>query len=85
MVACGGSASLETGDDAADIVGDAGASQPDDVGSVEDLAAANMALLEASDDARAQQVLDVFDGSISSLRDAVDGDRPVLIWFWAPH
>ena len=31
------------------------------------------------------EVLSVDDGSVSSLRDAVTGDRPVLLWFWAPH
>lgn len=31
------------------------------------------------------EVLDVSDGSKSTLRTAVDGDRPVLLWFYAPH
>ncbi|NCG25795.1 MAG: hypothetical protein GWP47_16890 [Actinobacteria bacterium] len=37
------------------------------------------------DDVRDIEVLSVDDGSVSSLRDAVTGDRPVLLWFWAPH
>lgn len=50
-----------------------------------DAAESNLALLEPADDARDHEVLDVRDGSIATLRDAVAGDRPVLIWFWAPH
>ena len=53
--------------------------------SVEDTAEANLPLLQASGDARDHEVLPVEDGSIASLRSAVDGDRPVLLWFWAPH
>lgn len=51
----------------------------------EEAAAANQPLLQGSDDARDIEVLSVVDGSISTLRDAVAGDRPVLLWFWAPH
>lgn len=31
------------------------------------------------------EVLLVADGSVTTLADAVTGDRPLLIWFWAPH
>lgn len=31
------------------------------------------------------EVLAVGDGSIQTLRDVVVGDRPVLLWFYAPH
>ena len=31
------------------------------------------------------EVLDVSDGSTTTLRGAVTGDRPVLVWFYAPH
>ena len=48
-------------------------------------AEANQAALQLSDDLRDIEVLDVADGSISTLRAAVDGDRPVLVWFYAPH
>ena len=41
--------------------------------------------LATSDDVSDIEVLSVDDGSVSSLRDAVAGDRPVLLWFWAPH
>ena len=48
-------------------------------------AAANAPLLQPNSDRRRIQVLSVADGSITSLANAVDGDRPVLLWFWAPH
>lgn len=45
----------------------------------------NASALEATSDVRDFEVLSVADGSITSLRDTVVGDRPVLLWFWAPH
>ena len=48
-------------------------------------AAQNIDNLQQSDNVLDIEVLDVADGSISSLREAVDGDRPVLLWFYAPH
>ncbi len=75
--ACGASGSTETGDAASSAV----AGTPD----ASSTAAANQANLATSDDVRDIEVLSVDDGSVSSLRDAVDGDRPVLLWFWAPH
>ena len=48
-------------------------------------AAANIETLEASTDVRDFEILSVNDGSKTTLRDAIDGDRPVLVWFWAPH
>lgn len=48
-------------------------------------AEANQDELQQADDLRDIEVLDVSDGSIASLRSAVDGDRPVLLWFYAPH
>jgi len=41
--------------------------------------------LVANSDVRLTEVLDVRTGAASSLSAAVDGDRPVLLWFWAPH
>lgn len=63
---------------------DAPEAAPSDV-SPADAASANEPLLQTSEDARDIEVLSVVDGSISSIRSAVDGDRPVLLWFWAPH
>ncbi len=31
------------------------------------------------------ETLAVADGSIQTLRNVVDGDRPVLLWFFSPH
>lgn len=45
----------------------------------------NIGLLQSSDDVHLIEVLDVGDGSITTLDSAIDGDRPVLLWFWAPH
>lgn len=50
-----------------------------------DAAAANQDDLAQSDNVLDIEVLDVADGSKATLRDAVDGDRPVLLWFYAPH
>ena len=48
-------------------------------------AEANEPNLQGSSDVTMVEVLDVGDGSITTLADAVDGDRPVLVWFYAPH
>lgn len=45
----------------------------------------NVPNLQVSDDVRDIEVVSVYDGSITSLREVVTGDRPVLVWFWAPH
>jgi hypothetical protein len=45
----------------------------------------NIPNLQTSDDVRDIEVVSVYDGSITSLREVVTGDRPVLVWFWAPH
>ncbi len=45
----------------------------------------NIPNLQPSDDVRDIEVVSVYDGSITSLREVVAGDRPVLLWFWAPH
>lgn len=50
-----------------------------------DAAATNQDDLAQSDNVLDIEVLDVADGSKSSLREAVDGDRAVLLWFYAPH
>lgn len=52
---------------------------------VASVAADNETALEQSSDVRDFEVLSVYDGSITTLRDTVVGDRPVLVWFWAPH
>lgn len=37
------------------------------------------------DEVRGLEVVDVATGETTTLADRVDGDRPVLLWFWAPH
>lgn len=46
---------------------------------------ANEGSLQESDDIRSYEVLDVATGNPTTLNDTVTGDRPVLLWFWAPH
>jgi len=64
-----------------------GSNIPDDPAAqaANEAAAANIDGLAQNSNVADIQVLDVADGSISTLRGAVDGDRPVLLWFWAPH
>jgi hypothetical protein len=70
--ACGGGSSADTADASA---GSSAAA----------LAAANLGDLATSDDVRLIEVLDVDTGETTTLADTVTGDRPVLLWFWAPH
>ena len=80
LAACGGSAQETTATDGVDDVTDSSVSV-----SAEEVAEANIPGLQTSDDPLDVEVLSVADGSVSSLRTAVTGDRPVLLWFWAPH
>jgi hypothetical protein len=41
--------------------------------------------LALTSDVATTQLLDTADGSITQLSDVVTGDRPVLLWYWAPH
>jgi parvulin-like peptidyl-prolyl isomerase len=41
--------------------------------------------LQSADEYHAVEVLDVADGSVTTLAGAITGDRPVLVWFYAPH
>ena len=41
--------------------------------------------LEVGDDIRLLEVLELDTGAPTTLADTVTGDRPVLLWFWAPH
>lgn len=45
----------------------------------------NQATLALSSDISTTQLLDTADGGIAALGDVVTGDRPVLLWYWAPH
>ncbi len=45
----------------------------------------NMELLSGGTTAFDYEVLNVHDGSISTVEEVVDGDRAVLLWFFSPH
>lgn len=45
----------------------------------------NQANLAPAENVLDIETLAVADGSIQTLRDVVDGDRPVLLWFFSPH
>ena len=64
-----------------------GGSTPDNpaAAAASEAAAANIHNLQQSSNVLDIELLDVTDGSVATLREAVDGDRPVLIWFWSPH
>ncbi|MEZ5247504.1 MAG: hypothetical protein R2707_20615 [Acidimicrobiales bacterium] len=49
------------------------------------VAEGNAETLATNDDVRLIEVLEVDTGEITTLTDTVTGDRPVLLWFWAPH
>lgn len=76
VASCGGSSAVESATDPG-----SDASTP----SAADLAEQNTGLLTVSEDPLDTEVLSVTDGSVASLRAVVDGDRPVLLWFYAPH
>lgn len=85
LAACGGSSAVQSN---AASVGDDGSAVTDPVAlaaRVAQVAEDNIPLLESADSVFDVEVLDVADGSISTLRDVVTGDRPVLVWFYSPH
>jgi len=45
----------------------------------------NQSALQSADDVLDIETLAIADGSAQTLREVVDGDRPVLLWFFAPH
>lgn len=57
------------------------ATEPDAATNAEE----NIDDLEETDNIRSCEVLDVRTGQPTSISDTVTGDRPVLLWFWAPH
>lgn len=50
-----------------------------------DAATANQATIQLTSDVATTQFLDTADGGIAQLSEVVTGDRPVLLWYWAPH
>jgi len=57
----------------------------EEAAAAEAAAAENASLLEYTESVDTSQVLTVADGSITTLSEVVTGDRPVLLWYWAPH
>jgi hypothetical protein len=41
--------------------------------------------LTPNDDIRLTEILDVTSGDATTLAATATGDRPVLLWLWAPH
>ena len=70
--ACGGTSSTETSSTPAS--GDTGSGD----GGQDDATPAPSGVT-------AIEVLDVETGDTTTIADTVTGDRPVLLWFWAPH
>ena len=64
--------------------GSGAASDPVSLGIIEN-GEANIAQLDTSGPVLDIEVLDVADGAVSTLSQTVDGDRPVLLWFFSPH
>ena len=62
-------------------------SVPDDPAAqaANEAATASLDTLAQSSNVLDTEVLAVADGSVSTLRAVADGDRPILLWFWAPH
>ena len=91
MSACGGSEAPVATSEAAAAASDGSSADAapsegaEAGGDAEAAAAANIGLLQTSAQVTDIEVLDVADGSIATLRQAVDGDRPVLLWFFSPH
>lgn len=48
-------------------------------------AEANIGNLQLTENLLDIEVLAVGDGSVQTLRNVVDGDKPVLLWFFSPH
>ena len=48
-------------------------------------ASTNQAALQLTSDVATTQLLDTADGGIAQLSEVVTGDRPVLLWYLAPH
>ena len=45
----------------------------------------NQPTLQSAENVLDIETLAVADGSVQTLREVVDGDRPILLWFFSPH
>lgn len=41
--------------------------------------------LELTGDITTSEMIDVATGDITTIPDLIDGDKAVLVWYWAPH
>jgi hypothetical protein len=86
--ACGSSGSEDGATSDSGSVDDSASGADPATGPLEnaaEVAAANINSLVSHDDVRLLEVLDVDTGEPTTIAEVVDGDRPVLLWFWAPH
>ena len=65
--------------------GGGGGQSSEAASAAEAAAATNEAQLDLTGIITTTQLLDTADGGIAQLSDVVTGDRPVLLWYWAPH
>ena len=65
--------------------GGGGGQSSEAASAAEAAASTNEATLALTGDLASTQLLDTTDGGIADLGDIVTGDRPVLLWYWAPH
>lgn len=65
--------------------GGGGGPTSEESSAAEAAAATNELSLTLTSDVSTTQLLDTADGGIAQLSEIVTGDRPVLLWYWAPH
>ncbi len=65
--------------------GGGGGPSSEESSAAEAAAEANEFELRLTSDVATTQLLDTADGGIAQLSEVVTGDRPVLLWYWAPH
>ena len=75
VAACGGGETSTAAADPDSVAGTETAQSPEDV------AEQNLPNLQSADDARDIEMLAVSDGSVATLREAVDGGLDVQVWY----
>ena len=65
--------------------GGGGGPSSEESSAAEAAASSNEATLVLTSDVASTQLLDIANGNIAQLSDVVTGDRPVLLWYWAPN
>ena len=85
LAACGGGGEVASTGAASTDASQAASAPASDIDAAIANAEANQAGLQSADNVLDIEVLGVDDGSVQTLREVVDGDRPVLVWFFSPH